>query len=165
MGEFFELRVTGIEGAFDTLNRLPAEVVSKRGGPVKLALRAGARVILKAARQNLRASIAAGGDESTGLVAKSLVATRGKAPIGTNGERYLVRVKRATYQATKGGEKVTTLKTAQLMEYGSSHQNPQPWLRPAGTSNAQKAVDTISRELLVEIDKVVKKLAAQNKGR
>lgn len=162
------MKLTGIDGVLDTLKSLPPEVVSKRGGPVKSALRKGALVILKQEKENLRAVMGHQVDgeqrESTGLLLKNLIASRGKAPTGGNGERYLVRVRRKSY-ARKSGKPVTTLKTANLLEYGSSKQPAEPFIRPAFQAKAGQAIDTVQTELVKAIDRVVKKLAAQNKGK
>lgn len=167
MADGVTLKLTGLDGVLKTLQSLPPEIVSKRGGPVKTALRKGAVVIFKAARNNLTAVTAnqteEGARESTGLLLKNLVVTRGKAPNSGKGERYLVRVRRKSYQ--RQGKAVTTLKTAQILEYGSVKQPPEPWLRPAFASTAEQAIQTTSAELLKAIDRVVKKLAAQNKGK
>lgn len=163
-----EVTLTGIDGVLETLKSLPAEVVSKRGGPVKTALRKGALVILKEERARLAASILHTADgaerESTGLLMKSLIASRGKAPTSGKGERYLVRIKRKTY-TRKGGKPVTTLKTAQLLEYGSSKQPAEPFIRPAFRMTAAQAITTIQNELVKALDRVVNKLAQQNKGK
>lgn len=163
-----ELALHGLDGVLATLKSLPPEVVSNRGGPVKAALRKGALVLLKQARANLAAAIAntsdAGQRESTGLLLANVVATRGKAPSTGNGERYLVRVRRKSY-ARKGGKPVTTLKSAHLLEYGSEKQPAEPWLRPAFAAKAETAIRTVETELGKGIERVVKKLAAQNKGR
>lgn len=164
-----EVKLTGVDGVLDTLRSLPPEVVSKRGGPVKSALRKGALVILKQEKMNLQAVIsnqtASGQKESTGLLLKNLIASRGKAPTGGKGERYLVRVKRKTYPREGGGKPVTTLQTANLLEYGSSQQPAEPWIRPAFNAKAREAIDTTTAELVKGLDRVVKKLAQQNKGR
>lgn len=164
-----EFNLTGVDGVLDTLRSLPPELVSKRGGPVKSALRKGAVVIFKAAKQNLQQAVAAATDEgdklSTGLLEKNLVVTRGKEPTGSKGERYLVRVRRKSYPNRKGGAVATTLKTAQLLEYGSSQQPSEPWLRPAFQATARQAISTIEVELGKAIARVVKKLAQQNKGK
>lgn len=155
----------GVDQVLELLRSLPPEVVSKRGGPVKAALRAGARVILREAALNLaRATNSLGQDEarSTGLLLKNLVATRGKKPFGTKGERYLVRVRRKAYQ--RKGEVVTTLKTANLLEYGSSQQPPEPWLRPAFNTKAREAIDTATAELVRGLDKAVRKLSKGQGG-
>jgi hypothetical protein len=162
-----EMKLSGLNGVLATLQQLPPEVVSKRGGPVKAALRKGALVILREAALNL--ARAAGDLEidgrqySTGLLLKNLVATRGKAPSSGNGERYLVRVRRKSYQ--RKGKPVTTLKTAHLLEYGSSQQHAEPWLRPAFHAKAPESIQTIESELVKGVDRVVRRLAQQNKSR
>lgn len=159
-----DVKITGIDGILATLKSLPPEIVSKRGGPVKLALAKGARLIRDEAKKNLRAAIARNGEESTGLLENSVIASRGKAPSSGKGERYLVRVKRKTY-ADKKGKPVTTLKTANLLEYGSVTQPATPWLRPAVISKGQQAITVIVDDLKRRIDLTIRKLAAQNKGK
>jgi HK97 gp10 family phage protein len=164
-GMKIEMQLTGLNGVLETLKSLPAEVVSKRGGPVKSALRKGANVILKAEKANLRAVMGheVDGEKrlTTGLLLKSLIATRGKPKF--KGEWYIVRVKKKKYQ--RKGKDVSTVKVAQLLEYGSSKQPAEPFIRPAFTSKAAEAIRTIERELIAGVDKVVRKLAAQNKGK
>lgn len=166
MAEVVQLR--GLDGVLDTLKSLPPEIVSKRGGPVKSALRKGAVVVFKQAKANLERAVANASEEgqrySTGLLLQNLIVSRGKEPTGSRGERYLVRVRRKTY-ARSGGKPVTTLKTAQLLEYGSVQQPAEPWLRPAFTSSARQAIGTVETELVKAIDRVVKKLAQQNKAK
>ncbi len=166
-----EMNVQGLNGVLDTLQSLPAELVSKRGGPVKLALAKAARVIQAQAKTNLKASIALNGDVSTGLLEKNIVVTRGKEPTGTKGERYLVRVRRKAYDGDKlgkrqkAGKRVTTHKTASLLEYGSSHQPATPWIRPAVKQKGAEAINVFTDDLNKRIDATVKKLAQQNKGK
>lgn len=157
------LELKGLDGVLRTLQELPPEVVSKAGGPVKRSLRKGALVLLQEAALNLaRATdnLSTDDQENTGLLLSALVATRGKAPTGGNGERYLVRVKRLTYQ--RPGPATTTLASANLLEYGSEKQPAEPWLRPAFAAKAQQAIQTVETELVKDIDRVVRKLARQN---
>lgn len=157
------VRLSGLDGVLRTLQQLPPEVVSRSGGPVKRALRKGALVLLQEASLNLaRATdnLSSDDQENTGLLLKSLVATRGKAVNGGNGERYLVRVKRVTYQ--RPGPTTTTLATANLLEYGSEKQPAEPWLRPAFAAKAQQAIQTVETELIKDIDRVVRRLTRQN---
>lgn len=160
------VNISGLDGVLEMLKQLPPEVVSKRGGPVKLALKKGATVIYKQADINLLlATQGMVSDEkqySTGLLRKNLIVSRGKEPVGSKGERYLVRVRRKSYPDRKG-EVTTTLKTAQILEYGSSQQQPDPWIRPAFESKAEDAIRTVSDDLLQRIDKIVKKLSRQAK--
>lgn len=163
-----EFKLQGVDGVLDALRQLPPEVVAKRGGPVKSSLRKGAVVILKAEKAQLQAVLVHTPDShertSIGLLLKSLIASRGKAPTGAKGERYLVRVKRATYP-DRTGKPVTTLKSAQIKEYGSEKQTATPWIRPAFLQNAEKAIHTVEDELVKAIDKVAKRLLAQGKAR
>ena len=157
-----EVKLTGLEGVLDTLKSLPPELVSKRGGPVLAALKKGAKVIQLQEKANLRAAIAHttvdAKAESTGLLEKNLIVSRGKAPTNGNGERVLVRIKRKTYPG-RSGKPVTTLKTAHLLEYGSSTQPAEPWIRPAFATKAEEAIRTVERELLAGIARVVAKLS------
>lgn len=156
-----EMSVLGIDGVLKTLQSLPKEVVSKRGGPVKLALAKGARLIRDEAKKNLRAQMQ-GGDEATGLLEKNIRATRGKAPNVGKGERYLVRVLRKTYPRA-GSETVTTRKTAMWKEYGTADQPATPWLRPAVHQKGAEAILVITQDLNRRLDREIKKLAQRNK--
>ena len=46
-------QIEGLAGVLDTLKRLPPEIVSKRGGPVRAALNKAARMIQKQVIVNL----------------------------------------------------------------------------------------------------------------
>jgi hypothetical protein len=159
-----EVKLTGVEGVLDTLQSLPAEVVTKRGGPVKLSLALGARILRGYAKQNLRASIARNGERSTGELEKRVIASRGKAPFGGKGERYLVRVKKRDY-INADGVKTNPLMTANLLEWGSSHQPATPWLRPAVQMHGQEVIDKVSADLVRRIQLTVRKLAMKNKAK
>ena len=78
-----EVKVSGLDGVLDTLKSLPAEVVSKRGGPVRAALRKGAVVIQKQEKANLQAVTVNADDPdkaaSTGLLLKNVVETAERA--------------------------------------------------------------------------------------
>jgi hypothetical protein len=101
----FTQKLHGFDGAYELLRSLPAEVVSKRGGPVKTGLRKGALVIHRQALANL-----------------------------------------------------TTVASAQMLEYGSRTQPAELWLRPAATSRAAEAISTIEKETVAAIARVVKRL-------
>jgi HK97 gp10 family phage protein len=160
-----EVKIEGIDNVLASLKSLPPEVVSNRGGPVKKALRKAAQVIRKQAIANLDKIINGvnvdGDSYSTGLLRKSIVVTRGKKPIDTKGERYLVRVKRRAYPKQSGKRTVTTLKTAHLLEYGATRSNRQParpWLRPAAIAKKDEAINVAVTELVKDINNIKKKL-------
>lgn len=159
-----EAKMHGLENVLRLLQSLPAEVVSKRGGPVKKALAKGARLLRDEAKRNLRAAIANNGSVATGLLEQNVIASRGKEPIGSKGERYLVRVRQKVYPGRDLDSKnkpVTTRKTAALLEYGSEHQPATPWLRPAVQAKGEEVIRVVTEELNREIEKVIKKLARQ----
>lgn len=159
-----EMKIEGVDGLLATLQALPPEIVSKRGGPVKLALAKGARMLRDQAKENFRRSMAVGGADSTDTTVNNIIASRGKAPTGTKGERQLVRVKRKVF-VNAHGAKTTTLKAAQLMEWGSSTQPAIPWLRPAVQRRGTQIIDTITEDLLKRVELITKRLAAKNGGK
>lgn len=146
--------IKGLDETLRALQALPREVVSKRGGPVRAALRKGAKVIQQEEVSRLRASL---DPEASGLLADNVVVTRGKEPTGGRGERYLVRIKRRVY-AGRSGEVTTTLKTAQLKEYGSEKQAAEPFIVPAFNAKARTAIDTTVTALNRSIATIAKKL-------
>lgn len=159
-----DFKISGIDGVLRTLQSLPAEIVSKRGGPVKLSLAKGARFLRDQERAALRAVIAINGDESTGLLVDSIISSRGKAPTSGKGERYLVRLKRKSYPNREGAT-VTTLQTANLLEWGSRHQPATPFIRPTVQTYGQQTINIVVTDLKGRLDKIIVKLAAQNRSR
>ena len=145
----------GIDGVLNILRRLPPELVAKNGGPVVLALKAGARKIYKPAQSRLEQVTDT--ERSTGLLEKSLVVRRGKAPKSGRGERVIIRVRKKVYPR-KSIKDVTTLKTAHLLEYGSNKQTAEPWLRPAFNAHARDAIDTATASLVTQLNTLVARL-------
>lgn len=160
----FTMNVSGLKGVYETLGSMPQEFVEKRGGPVKLALKKGAIFIRDEEKRRLQAMInEMGWNDTTGLLMKNIIASRGKKIHGSKGERYIVRVKRKIY-AGRQGKPVTTLKTAQIFEYGSVHQPPRPFIRTSFRKTAQQAVQIITDDLLKRINKEFRRMAKQNEG-
>lgn len=161
------VKLEGLEGVMATLQSLPSEVVSRRGGVVLAALRKGARIILleekKALDRVTSNATSSGKKESTGLLAKSLTIKRGKPPSGGNGERIIVTTKRVMYP--RKGKPVSVRKTGALLEYGSSAQPSESWVRSSFNAKAAEAITTIEADLVKRIDAIVAKLAAQNQGK
>lgn len=156
-----ELREKGIDQALELLRQLPAEVVSKRGGPVKLSLKKGANVLRKSAAGKLSHALANADAEgrvhSIGLILKNLIVSRGKPPRDGNGERYLVRVKREAYPDRTTGARTTTTENAARLEYGTEKQPAEPWIRPAFAESAQEAIRVIQVDLVARIDRIARK--------
>ena len=164
MADLIQLNVTGLDGVLETLKQLPAEVVSKRGGPVKLALAKGARMLRDAVRD--------AAPVRTGLLRSAIVAKRGK--MRGQGERYIVTVKketkiyaktRANTRSGRAGKEYQTegpLFYARFTEYGTKHEPARPWLRPTAEANGQRIVDTVNADLVRRVELLVAKIARAN---
>ena len=158
------MRVEGLEGVLDALRKLPPEIVSKNGGPVRSALRKAAVVIQKQAQANVQAIIDspnAGGlpTESTGLLKANIVAQRVKPPRGTKGERFMIRARKKVYPGNGKWKKRTTAQIGALLEYGTEKRAPMPWMRSAFDTKKAEAVDTFTREIRQRIDAIIRKLS------
>ena len=156
-----------IEGLDDVLRRLRAlgPEASKRGGPVRAAVRKGAVVIANEMKANVRRIVATpnvgGNDESTGMLEKSIKPMRAKAPQKYNGETFFVTVARAARYpvSTKTPSGIGVKTSAQMLEYGTSKRQPMPWARPAFHSKKDEAVKVMTDELVKGIAKLEKKLS------
>lgn len=183
-----EVKLQGVDGIIATLNSLPPEIVSKRGGLVRAALRKGAMVIVKQARANFRLAVAQPGKTgitiSSGFTEKNIVAKRKRVTAGQNGERYIVSVnykehpsgnlskrksRRAADSKRRARKRTATMihtnDIAYMMEYGTVNQQAIPWLRPAFLAKGEEAINVVTADLTRRIDLVVKKLATQNAGK
>lgn len=163
-----EVKLHGVEQTFATLRALPAEIASKRGGPVRAALRKAAVVVQKQELANLQAvtnnATSSGKRESTGFLAKNIVISRGRPPAGMKGELFLVRVRRKAFYPDRDGKPVTANTTGSYLEYGTSKQPAEPWARPAVEGKGREAIETFERELRAGVDRAVRKLAKQNRS-
>jgi hypothetical protein len=153
MADAFKLK--GMDETLTMLRKLPAEVVSKNGGPVRASARKGLVVIQKQEIANLRNS---NDPDATDLLAKNIVVSRGKAPSGGNGERMLLRVRRKSYPNRPKGGGATTVQTAQLKEYGSEKQAPEPFIVPAFKAKVREAIEVVRVDLIKRINRIARKL-------
>jgi HK97 gp10 family phage protein len=155
-------KIEGLEGVLDALKKLPPEVVSKNGGPVRKALRKGAMVIVKQARTNFAAAVqqvgASGITDTTGFTERNIIAKRAK--FSGKGERQVVTVRSVPHPNGNmfKNRPIKANDIAFLMEAGTSKQPATPWIRPAFASTASTAISTASQELRNEIAKAAKKL-------
>jgi HK97 gp10 family phage protein len=164
-----EMTISGADQIITLLKSLPAEVVSKGGGPVRSGLRKGARVIGDQAKANLVAVTSRAGrtgeSYGTGFTASKVILKR-KKPFGTRGERYIVTVKPEAYPNTKSKFRKRPIKAndiAYMLESGTSKQDAEPWMRPAFVAKAPEAISTATREVLAALERVVKRLAKQGR--
>lgn len=169
MADYQAFKIEGLDGVLKSLQELPKEVSQKRGGPVRTALRKGANLIRNEARANVRritdAPNVGGGDKSTGLLEKSISVVRGRQHATLNGERMFVLVpRRRRYPIdarTTSGIAVVTI--GRMLEYGTSKMPAHKWMGPAFHAKKGEAVTTIVTELRKGIDRIVAKLARENR--
>lgn len=155
------VRIEGLAGVLEQLQALPAEIVSKAGGPVKLALKKAAELLRDEAKRNVRRIIdtpnAGGDDKSTGLLLLSIVSGRSKPPPGVKGERYAVRIlSRQKYPETRG-KGLTAVQIGRQLEFGTEKRPPIPWLRPAFDEKGREALQLFSDELRRRTDAAIKR--------
>lgn len=159
------VRIEGLEGVLDTLQKLPPEIVSKRGGPVRFALRKAAQVLQKEVQSNLQKIIDTpnkdGRDESTGLTKKNIVITRGRRR-NFKGESMLVRVRNKRFPDQRG-KASTTAANARRLEYGTEKRRPMPFIRPAFNSKRMEALGVFSREINKKLVAIQRKLERENR--
>lgn len=161
------VKLEGLKGVLDTLKSLPPELVSKNGGPVRLAARKALVPMREDAKANVRSIVAEPNkdglpSESTGLLEQNIVISRAKPR--QNGERFLLRVRRKAYPKEGAGKTVTTPQVGRLLEYGTEKMVAHPWLRPAYEKNREGALHIFTAELNKGIARIVKKLARQNRA-
>jgi hypothetical protein len=85
------VRIEGLDAVVKTLRDLPPELVSKRGGPVRVALQKAAKRIQQDEQANLQQiidtpNIGEEVSESSGLLKKNVVVKRGRLAGGEKGE-------------------------------------------------------------------------------
>jgi len=160
------VRIEGLRGVLDALKQLPPEIVSKAGGPVKLSLKAAAKVIRVQAQDNVQRiidepNIGDAPSKSIGLLKSALIESRGKMPSGVKGERYTVRIRPNRNYPTDRGENVTAAQIGRQLEFGTEKRQPKPWLRPAFDEKKEAAVQEVSNQMNTRVTKVIKKLDAE----
>lgn len=155
----------GLDGLLEALKALPPAVTSKNGGPARVALAKGARVIRDDARD--RAPVG-----KTGDLKKNIVMKRDGNPqrSGAN-ERYTVGVrggakkfantKRNVRKGRAGKEYKTDGNTYywRFKEFGTEKMPAEPFLRPAFESQKERALAVITDTLAKGIEHAAKKVA------
>lgn len=166
------VEVQGLAGVLDALRRLPPEIVSKAGGPVKMSLKRAAELLRDEAKANVRRIIDTpneGGDDlSTGLLLLSIQAKRSRMRGGERGEAFVVAIKRGQrYPQNRQGQKggITAVQVGRLLEYGTERRQPMPWLRPAFDAKKGAAVQTFVAELTARTQKVIDRVEREARAK
>ena len=148
-------RVEGADEIIRKLRLLPERLGRNAG---RRALRKGANVIMKAARQR---SKAIDDPETREMVWKNIAVQSGGSrrekraggPMMRVGVRGGARLKRGDLGLPGGN---TTY--WRMLEFGTSNVQAQPFMRPAMNERAGEAFQAIVRDLPVEMDKELAKL-------
>lgn len=163
----FDINVKGVPELVAAMKALPAELVSKNGGPVRRALAKSAAMIRDAAKDRVKVR--------TGNLKDHIAMLRDRRP-GTSGasERYMVGIRggtRTTYANTRRNraknlagktyEKQGPAFYGRFLELGTSKMAPQPFLRPAFNENADDAIVLFLTALNADIERIAKRLAAR----
>ena len=158
------VRIEGLDTLLDRLRRLGPEA-SKRGGPVRRAVRKGAVIIANEAKANVRQIVAtpnvSGHDESTGTLEKSIRPVRGKPNRnGLKGETFFVMIpKRARYPISKRTPTgMPVAMVGRMLEYGTAKRRPHRWMGPAFHAKKGEAVQVMTDDVLKGIEALEKKL-------
>lgn len=168
------IQILGIDNVLSMLEKLPKDVASKSGGPVRKALRKGAVIIRNEARLNVQKIVSepnADGkpSKSTGFLAKQITVSRGKFLGGMTGEKYIIwlpKVKSKYTDNVKNRRKGKVGKTywadnpafyGKFLEYGTSKMRAHPWMLPAFKNKQQTAINVTIQSLLNDLDKLARK--------
>ena len=148
MPEF--VRIEGVDDLLTAMKRLPPELISKKGGPCKLAMKAGATVI----RDEAKARVAVGHQPGDDVhVRDNIIVSRDPRPRASGAdvtERFVVRVKRKKQDPKLG----PGTKNWGALEFGNEHQAARPFLRPAFEAKKEQALAVIVSKLRDGVAKI-----------
>lgn len=158
------VKIQGLEGVMKALKELPPELVSRRGGPVRTALRNASKILVEEAKANVQRIIDAPNidgmpTKSIGHLQANIITVR-DSKMRARGERYYVRVRRKRYPDNRTTKTATGV--GALLEHGTERRRPMPWLRPAFDAKKNEVVQFFPREINRQLDRITKKLARQN---
>lgn len=163
-----EVEIKGLDGVVRTLNQLPAEVVSKNGGPVRSALRKASLLFKNEMQANIQKILdepnKSGGDVHTLRLLRNIVTIRQKMPTGVRGERYKIgpRLRRMYPKASPNAKEVSVVQVGRLLETGTERRIAMPWSRPAYEAKKGQVIPLFVSDLDKKLKVIVKKLAAKN---
>lgn len=147
------VNVQGLDELLKTLKALPPEIVSKRGGPVRVALRKAAVVVQKEYQTNIDALVNEGEtNESTGAWRNAVIVSR-KKPGNFKGERFWLRLRRSA--KNEKGVPVNTY--AGVNEFGDERIPAKAPMRRAWEAKKYEALSTFMAEMPKAIDAAVKR--------
>lgn len=176
--------IEGLGDLLRTLEALPREIVSVKGGPVRVGLRKAGQVWQRAARANIDRIVAEANKDgrpsvSTGTLKRAVIVSRDPNPqrSGAN-ERVLVRLRRkdrapngqsvhayggslefgSIRAHNEAGQRFRTpSQRLKYLEFGDETVRPKPWIRPVVREKSTEALNVFTSEARKAIDRAVKK--------
>lgn len=154
--------VRGLDGILDTLKALPAEIVSKGGGPVRASLRKAALVIRDAYVENVKLIVDqpnkdGSTPDNSGAWEKAIIASRAKPKF--KGEHYKVRIKRGA--KAPSGEFVN--KYAGVNEFGDETHAALAPMRRAWDAKQAEALDVVVSEMQKRTQAAIRKATKRSR--
>ena len=133
------------------MTKLPKELVSNNGGPVRSALMAATLPIIRTAQQTVPNR-----DDrpDTGTLAKSV--SRRRSTRARKGTEIIQIFVRGNKKQRKGGF------YAAWVEFGALGLAPTRWLTNAMRTNAESSVEIFRTKLAGSIARIAKKIGAEN---
>lgn len=180
--------IEGLGELLRTLQALPKEIVSVKGGPVRVGLRAAGKVWQRAAQANIDRIVAEPNKDgrpsvSSGTLKKAVIVSRDPNPHRSKAnERVLVRLRKkdrapngqsvhayggslefgSIRQRNAKGKRMTARQKLAYLEHGGESVQAKPWLRPVVPEKSAEALNVFIAETRKAIDRAVKK--ARRKG-
>lgn len=150
------MRLEGLSDLLAKLKALPAEIGSKGGGPLRLALFTAAKLMRDDAQA--RAPV------DTGRLRRNVIAFRDRDPRSSGvTEQYGITWRRGKqgrqrkgYHTTARGEKDAFY--GRFVEFGTSKTPAQPFLRPAFEAKKRESAELFRTKLAAAIAAAVRKL-------
>lgn len=163
MSDFVKMETHGMAEILRVLERLPAEVSQKNGGPVK-------RVLAKVARK-LAKAVSAAAPVRTGALRDNITARRGKPGRGEpNGEIYLVGPRPVKRRYTnnaqnrrkgRAGQKYEAegrFYYARFLEDGTKYVKASHFIERTSKSMGPELIAMGQNELIAEVQRTIEKL-------
>jgi HK97 gp10 family phage protein len=131
------------------------EMAFRELGDVNLR-KASARRAMKKAAQPIA-------DDAERLAPRDQGTLQASISVGTRLSKRQARMHRKMFRNDRAAVEMFVgagpLSSAHNQEFGNEHNPPQPFMRPALDSNAQRYMETIGKELWADIDKTAKRAA------
>lgn len=145
--------VHGLKELHDALTKLPKELVSNNGGPVKSSLMSATLPVLRTAQQTVPDRDDIPNRERLAGAVRRRRAT--KVPQGREAVQVYVR-------AGKNRDDETGAYYAPWVEFGAKGLPPTRWFTKSLESNAENSINIFKNKLAGHINRISRKIGAEN---